>query len=319
MPLFRLHKNDFSFPSPSFAEPDGLLAVGGDLSPARLLEAYRLGIFPWYSEKDPLLWWSPDPRLVLFPARFHLTRRLARTMRSQKFAMSVDSVFAEVIATCANIRRRGECGTWITPEMQEAYIILHELGYAHSLECWLNGKLVGGLYGFCLDQVFFVESMFSVVSDASKLALAMLGVPLAMVFMLNKESPKTNIIRKIGGWDTSIIWDDYPMFVKLLRNENIKFMFNPNIETVLYRHHGVNSYKNIEKQFMMVKQALEKLAPMDLKNKAIGNALGYYSLKALSQGNLKVFGKMILNNRVFKIYFYMCIKIAKIVIGFIKR
>lgn len=130
---------------------------------------------------------------------------------------------------------------------------------------------------------------------------------------------KTNIIRKIGGWDTSIIWDDYPMFVKLLRNENIKFMFNPNIETVLYRHHGVNSYKNIEKQFMMVKQALEKLAPIDLKNKAIGNALGYYSLKALSQGNLKVFIKMILNNCSFKIYLYMCIKIAKIIIGFIKR
>ena len=183
MPLFRLHKNDFSFPSPSFAEPDGLLAVGGDLSPARLLEAYRLGIFPWYSEKDPLLWWSPDPRLVLFPARFHFTRRLARTMRSQKFAMSVDSVFAEVIATCANIRRRGERGTWITPEMQEAYIILHELGYAHSLECWLNGKLVGGLYGVCLDQVFFGESMFSAVADASKLALA----------TLCKEAPKWGI------------------------------------------------------------------------------------------------------------------------------
>ena len=171
MPVFRLPK-EIVFPDPDLAEPDGLLAVGGDLSPARLLAAYQHGIFPWYSGKEPILWWSPAPRLVLFPEEFHLPRSLARTIRRGIFQVSADTAFAEVITACAKMRE--ETGTWITQEMQAAYIRLHELGFAHSIECRIDGELVGGLYGLCLDKMFFGESMFSRKSDASKVALAAL-------------------------------------------------------------------------------------------------------------------------------------------------
>lgn len=171
MPVFRLPK-EIVFPDPDLAEPDGLLAVGGDLSPARLLAAYQHGIFPWYSGKEPILWWSPAPRLVLFPEEFHLPRSLARTIRRGIFQVSADTAFAEVITACAKMRE--ETGTWITQEMQAAYIRLHELGFAHSIECRMDGELVGGLYGLCLDKMFFGESMFSRKSDASKVALAAL-------------------------------------------------------------------------------------------------------------------------------------------------
>ncbi|MEA2114587.1 MAG: leucyl/phenylalanyl-tRNA--protein transferase [Thermodesulfobacteriota bacterium] len=173
MPVFQL-SNDIIFPAPDFAEPDGLLAIGGDLSAARLITAYRQGIFPWYSEGDPILWWSPAPRLVLLPEQFHLPRRLARTIRKQQFQVSADTAFAEVISSCASLRKESGEGTWITEEMKDAYIHLHELGFAHSVECWFEGKLAGGLYGVCLDRVFFGESMFSRKSDASKIALATL-------------------------------------------------------------------------------------------------------------------------------------------------
>lgn len=173
MPVFRLVE-DLIFPSPDFAEPDGLLAVGGDLSPARLLMAYTSGIFPWYSPGDPILWWTPSPRLVLFPAEFHLPKRLQRTIRGQKFVVTADTAFAEVIAGCATASGRESKGTWITPEMQQAYCRLHALGFAHSIECWHQGQLAGGLYGVCLDKVFFGESMFTRVTGASKVALAAL-------------------------------------------------------------------------------------------------------------------------------------------------
>lgn len=173
MPVFQLTK-DIIFPPPHLAEPSGLLAVDGDLSPARLLTAYRAGIFPWYAEGEPLLWWSPTPRLVLFPAEFHLARRLARTMRQNIFTLSADLAFPEVIAECATLRQQSGEGTWITEDMRQAYCRLHELGFAHSIECRQGGVLVGGLYGVCLDSVFFGESMFSRVSDASKVALAFL-------------------------------------------------------------------------------------------------------------------------------------------------
>lgn len=172
MPVFRLEKNELSFPPPELAEPDGLLAVGGDLSPARLLAAYQQGIFPWYSGKEPILWWSPVPRLVLLPKEFHLPKRLARTIRQQLFQVSADTAFAEVITACAALR--AATGTWITQEMQQAYIRLHELGFAHSIECRFEGQLVGGLYGLCLDKMFFGESMFSRKTDASKVALSAL-------------------------------------------------------------------------------------------------------------------------------------------------
>ena len=173
MPIFQLPR-DIVFPDPDFAEPDGLLAVGGDLSPKRLLAAYRLGIFPWYSEGEPILWWSPAPRLVLIPEEFHCPKRLARTMRQKVFTVTMDTDFSSVITNCATTRVKSGEGTWITSAMREAYITLHEHGYAHSVECYLEGKLVGGLYGVCIDRIFFGESMFSTVSNASKVALAAL-------------------------------------------------------------------------------------------------------------------------------------------------
>ncbi len=173
MPVFRLSET-LLFPSPEFAEDDGLLAVGGDLSPERLIMAYSQGIFPWFSPGDPILWWSPAPRLVLVPDEFHLPRRLARTLRSKAFTLTVDSAFAAVIAACATATGRDIQGTWITTEMQQAYCALHEFGFAHSVECWQDDHLVGGLYGVCLDRIFFGESMFSRTSNASKVALATL-------------------------------------------------------------------------------------------------------------------------------------------------
>lgn len=173
MPVFRLTK-DLVFPPARLASREGLLAVGGDLSPPRLATAYSMGIFPWYSEGDPLLWWSPDPRLVLFPGELHVSRRLERTLRRGAFRVTLDEAFERVIRRCAAIDRPGQDGTWITNEMQAAYIRLHEMGLAHSAECWRHGELVGGLYGVSLGACFFGESMFTDVSDASKVAFATL-------------------------------------------------------------------------------------------------------------------------------------------------
>jgi len=161
------------FPPPEQAldDPAGLLAAGGDLSPARLLAAYRRGIFPWYSPGQPVLWWSPDPRAVLFPQEFRMSRSLGKTLRNGGFRLSVDEDFPAVIDGCAAPRPHS-LGTWITPEMREAYLELHHLGRAHSIEARLGGELVGGLYGVRLGGVFFGESMFSGVRDASKVALA---------------------------------------------------------------------------------------------------------------------------------------------------
>lgn len=170
MPVFQLGKQ-LIFPPLAMAEPNGLLAIGGDLSPARIIEAYRHGIFPWYGEGDPILWWSPDPRLVLFPGEFHLPRRLARTIRQNVFTVTADTVFHDIIEQCARIRTDAGAETWITDEMSEAYSRLHELGFAHSIECWQGPRLAGGLYGIVLGRVFFGESMFSRVRNGSKVAL----------------------------------------------------------------------------------------------------------------------------------------------------
>ena len=151
-------------------DPAGLLAAGGDLSTERLLAAYRRGIFPWYSPGQPVLWWSPDPRAVLFPDEFRCTRSLAKTLRNGGFECAIDRDFPAVIAACAAPRPQS-VGTWITPEMMEAYVELHRRGYAHSIEAWRGGRLVGGLYGVRLGGVFFGESMFSRSADASKVAL----------------------------------------------------------------------------------------------------------------------------------------------------
>jgi len=158
----------------ALAEPNGLLAAGADLSQPRLLEAYRNGIFPWFGHDQPILWWSPDPRMVLFPAALKVSRSLARTLRNARFEVRADTAFDAVIEGCRQ-PRRGESGTWITEEMAEAYGTLHRAGFAHSVETWLDGKLVGGLYGVALGRAFFGESMFARVSDASKVALVALA------------------------------------------------------------------------------------------------------------------------------------------------
>lgn len=170
MPVFRLTKT-LVFPPADYAEPDGLLAVGGDLSSERILLAYQLGIFPWYSEHMPILWWTPDPRLVLFPEELRISRSLARALRKGIFQVTVDRAFREVMIRCATVPRREGEGTWIMPEMVEAYCRLHRMGYAHSVETWVQGELVGGLYGVSIGRVFYGESMFSQRADASKVAL----------------------------------------------------------------------------------------------------------------------------------------------------
>ncbi len=159
------------FPPAYLAREDGLLAVGGDLSVERLLLAYGQGIFPWYTQEDPILWWAPDPRLILEPENFHLSRRLARIIRQGRFEVTFDTDFEQIIRSCAQPRRGKEKGTWLVPEMIDAYIRLHEAGYAHSVECREGGRLVGGLYGVAMGRIFFGESMFSSVSNSSKVAL----------------------------------------------------------------------------------------------------------------------------------------------------
>ncbi|MCX6553771.1 MAG: leucyl/phenylalanyl-tRNA--protein transferase [Candidatus Aminicenantes bacterium] len=174
MPVFSLTgKTDF--PPPSRAGPAGLLALGGDLSPQRLLRAYGRGIFPWYEEGQPILWWSPDPRFVLFPAEIHVARSLRKILDKNIFRLSFDRAFGEVIAGCAR-PRFGQGGTWITPEMRRAFITMHRLGYAHSIEAWHGGQLAGGLYGISLGRCFFAESMFHNEANASKAALIALAL-----------------------------------------------------------------------------------------------------------------------------------------------
>jgi leucyl/phenylalanyl-tRNA--protein transferase len=177
MPIYRLPSATTAFPDPFDAEPDGLLAVGGDLSPQRLISAYRIGVFPWYQEDSPLLWWSPEPRCILLPEEFHLPRSLARTLKRSVFTFSFDQAFSDVIKSCAS-PRNGSGATWLLPEMVEAYINLHRLGLAHSVEAWQNEELVGGLYGVSLGSAFFGESMFFRRPNASKAAFAHLVLSL---------------------------------------------------------------------------------------------------------------------------------------------
>jgi len=169
VPIYRLGR-EHVFPDPARAEPDGLLAVGGDLAPERLLAAYAMGIFPWYDERSPILWWSPDPRLVLEPESLHVARSLRRTIQRGSYRVTADTAFEGVIRRCAERDRPGQRGTWITEEMIEAYVQLHRLGFAHSFEAWEGETLAGGLYGISLGAAFFGESMFADRRDASKVA-----------------------------------------------------------------------------------------------------------------------------------------------------
>jgi len=171
MSIFIL-SDKISFPSPELAEEDGLLAVGGDLSEERVLRAYSMGIFPWYSDDSPILWWSPDPRLVLFPSELNVSRSLRQVIRKGIFTVTVNTAFERVIRCCADSERKGQSGTWINDEMMRAYMRLHHSGYAHSVEAWHNGELSGGLYGIIIGKIFFGESMFAKKSNASKVAFA---------------------------------------------------------------------------------------------------------------------------------------------------
>lgn len=177
--LLDSRNRDEAFPDTALAlaEPDGLLAIGGDLSVTRLLNAYRNGIFPWYSDGQPILWWSPDPRAILIPEQLHLPRSLRKNLRNRGYRYSFDCAFSDVVSACA-APRNGDPGTWITRAMSQAYLALFDAGYAHSVECWREDQLVGGLYGVSIGRIFFGESMFSSSTDASKCALVCLAAHL---------------------------------------------------------------------------------------------------------------------------------------------
>ncbi len=169
--IFQLHDTDISFPNPALAEPDGLLAIGGDLSTERLLAAYQNGIFPWYSDDEPICWYAPPERCVIFPNKIFISKSMQQVINRKIFTITSNTVFENVIQHCANTNRKDQDGTWITNEMQKAYVNLHKLGVAKSVEVWQNNELVGGLYGLEINNIFCGESMFSTVSNASKAAL----------------------------------------------------------------------------------------------------------------------------------------------------
>jgi leucyl/phenylalanyl-tRNA--protein transferase len=199
MPIFLLDEN-ISFPEPRFANKEGLIAIGGDLTPERLIKAYSMGIFPWYSSESPILWWSPDPRMVLFPEEFKVSKSLRLLIQKNIFTVKFDHNFREVIRSCAAIPRKDQEGTWITEEMIEAYCHLHEAGYAHSVESYYDGKLVGGLYGVSLGRAFFGESMFHIMTDASKAAFYFLIMQLReWQFHIVDAQQKTKHLRSLGG------------------------------------------------------------------------------------------------------------------------
>lgn len=213
MPLFQL-TDELAFPPPEYATGEGLLAIGGDLSRERLLLAYSLGVFPWYGEDDPILWWSPNPRMVLFPEEFHVSRRLGRLMRQRRFEVRLDTAFERVIAACADIPRPGQDGTWITREMEQAYVDLHAAGYAHSVEVWDENRLAGGLYGVSIGRCFFGESMFSREANTSKLALSWLVLQLKRWdFALIDCQVHTDHLARLGARDVS-----RRTFMRLLRD-----------------------------------------------------------------------------------------------------
>ncbi|KPJ78349.1 MAG: leucyl/phenylalanyl-tRNA--protein transferase [Deltaproteobacteria bacterium SG8_13] len=211
MPVFFLSEK-IAFPPPHFATREGLLAVGGDLTRERLLAAYRQGIFPWYAEGDPILWWSPDPRLVLYPDHIHVSRTLQRVLNKQLFSVTMDSAFQAVITGCAETRLKQDFGTWIVEEIRSAYIDLHRAGYAHSVEVWAEGELAGGLYGVSLGRCFYGESMFTLVDNASNVALVHLARALAaqsfelidcqvstdhLIRMGAREIPRSRFLRQL--------------------------------------------------------------------------------------------------------------------------
>lgn len=227
-----LNRASLEFPALNKAlrEPNGLLAAGGDLSSARLLAAYRHGCFPWYQDGQPLLWWSPNPRTVLQPDNLHISRSLRKVLRSDQFSVTFDHNFAEVIRACAEPRDE-ECGTWITEEMQAAYLQLHKQGYAHCVEVWQHDKLVGGLYGLAIGKLFFGESMFSRTSNASKVGFVTLVSALkAAGFMLIDCQMPTDHLSSLGAHN--ITRDDFAEYLaKYLDTPNNMQWITPKIIT----------------------------------------------------------------------------------------
>jgi leucyl/phenylalanyl-tRNA--protein transferase len=195
MPIYRLNK-ELAFPHPELADEEGILAIGGDLTKERLLLAYCNGIFPWFNEGDPILWWSPDPRFVLYPKDLIISKSMGKILRKHMFRITFDTCFREVISYCSSLRTEG---TWITSDIKEAYCSLHELGYAHSVEAWYEGKLVGGLYGVSLGACFYGESMFSTMANASKAAFLVLTQNLVKKnFILIDCQVHTNHLESLG-------------------------------------------------------------------------------------------------------------------------
>lgn len=194
--FYQLSDTEIWFPKPGLADEDGLLAVGGDLSPERLMLAYQNGIFPWYSDDTPILWYSPHQRFVLFPNKLKVSSSMRKVLKHGQFNITFDQAFSDVIQSCAHISRDGDLGTWITSDMQKAYILLHKFGYAHSIEVWENDTLVGGLYGVIVNNVFCGESMFSKVSNASKAALTWLCKNKA--FLIIDCQVHTNHLESLG-------------------------------------------------------------------------------------------------------------------------
>lgn len=194
----------YAFPPVDASSPEGIVCAGGNLSPGLILSAYRQGIFPWYGEGEPILWWSPDPRFALLPETLHIPASSAKLLRRHGFTLSLDKAFGRVIASCAAMSRPGQDGTWILPEMMEAYERLHELGYAHSVEVWQGKALAGGLYGLSLGGAFFGESMFSASSGASRVGFLCLAQMLfKQGFQLIDSQVHTNYVAGMGGVDVS--------------------------------------------------------------------------------------------------------------------
>jgi leucyl/phenylalanyl-tRNA--protein transferase len=196
VPVFLL-SDTIDFPPPHLASKDGLLAVGGDLNPKRLILAYQMGIFPWFSDGDPILWWSPDPRLVLYPHEIKISRTLKKILKKNAFSVTMDLAFDEVISQCAQVRLQNKQGTWIVEDMIDAYCKLHRSGFAHSVEVWQQGELAGGLYGVSLGKCFFGESMFTRISNASNVALVKLAKYLNKLSfdLIDCQVPTEHLIR----------------------------------------------------------------------------------------------------------------------------
>lgn len=207
MPIYKL-TDELVFPDPSLSEDNGLLAIGGDLSVERLLLAYSNGIFPWYDEGYPILWWATDPRMILIPDEFKTTKSLRKKIKKNEFHITFDHAFEEVIENCSKIIRKKQHGSWITQEMKKAYIKLHKEGFAHSTECYINHELVGGLYGVSLGRVFFGESMFHFQTDTSKIAFHALVQKLKKCeFQFIDTQMETTLLKSFGA--KSISFKDY--------------------------------------------------------------------------------------------------------------